>query len=175
MIDFMVIGLPRSGTTWLANWLTTARSFCLHDPLYKVHYTAWDTDSAHLPPRSSYERIGVSCTGIWRWPEWVNQHPAKKLVIVRNVDEVNDSLANIGIDPLESNAAHLLSTIKSPRINYSDIFDIKSAPVIWNHLIGGEFDAARYKQLLEFNVTPNFKTLKTDKLLNSKLYDELYR
>ena len=27
-----VFALPRSGTAWLANWLTTDRSLCLHDP-----------------------------------------------------------------------------------------------------------------------------------------------
>ena len=33
----MVIGLPRSRTTWMANWLTTTDTLCLHDPL--ANYT----------------------------------------------------------------------------------------------------------------------------------------
>ena len=42
MIDFMVIGLPRTGTTWASNWLTTDSTQCYHDPLYHTHYEDWD-------------------------------------------------------------------------------------------------------------------------------------
>ena len=34
MLDFMVVGLPRSGTAWLANWFTTERAMCWHEPLW---------------------------------------------------------------------------------------------------------------------------------------------
>ena len=31
MIDFMVLALPRSGTAWVANLLTTDTSLCIHE------------------------------------------------------------------------------------------------------------------------------------------------
>ena len=31
-LDFAVLALPRSGTTWLANLLTTDTTLCRHDP-----------------------------------------------------------------------------------------------------------------------------------------------
>src|SRR5262245_11295408 len=34
MMPFFVPGLPRSRTAWLANWLTTDTSLCLHDVRY---------------------------------------------------------------------------------------------------------------------------------------------
>lgn len=89
MIDFMVIGLPRSGTAWAANWLTTDTTFCLHDPLAKYHHT-------ELDGLVSDKRLGVACTGLWTQPEWLNAHPAKKVILHRPLEEINRSLKAIG-------------------------------------------------------------------------------
>ena len=37
VIEFMVLSAPRSASTWAANWLTTEKTLCLHDPVLE-HY-----------------------------------------------------------------------------------------------------------------------------------------
>lgn len=169
MIDFMIIGLPRSGTTWAANWLTTDKTFCLHDPLYKLHYSEWDA-----LPKGWYNQLGVSCTGIWRWPEFVNAHPAKKIVVIRDLDEVNNEMEKLGLPECPPDADLMLKDIEAPHVHYTDLFDPKRAPLIWEKLIG-EFGYCplRHAQLCEFNVQPNFQRVEPNREVTRKLYNEL--
>jgi hypothetical protein len=81
VIDFIVVGLPRSGTAWAANWLTTDTTHCIHDPIAKHHHT-------ELDDLSSSKHLGVSCTGLWRFPDWLNKHPAKKVILRRDRAEI---------------------------------------------------------------------------------------
>jgi hypothetical protein len=66
MLDFIVLGLPRSATTWLANWLTTDRSLCLHDPFAKTLPEQWDAGG---------KRLGISCTGAYLMPAAARVQP----------------------------------------------------------------------------------------------------
>ena len=157
-MDFMVIALPRSGTTWAANWLS-----CAHDPLYTAHYTDWDRLHAGS---------GVSCTGIWRWPEWVNAHPARKVILHRDAREVGASLHRI------AKAAALKSTdldaIDGLHVPWTDLFDTDRAEVIWETLRPGErFDSQRHAALTSIKMEPNFATLPVDHALQRRLWSEL--
>ena len=89
MIDFMLLASPRSGTTWAANLLTTDTTLCLHDPLFTHHYS-------ELDGIESNKRLGVSCTGLCLFPEYVNSHQARKVVLHRDLREINRSLDAIG-------------------------------------------------------------------------------
>jgi hypothetical protein len=123
-----------------------------------------------------YNNIGVSCTGIWRWPEFVNEHPANKIVVMRDVDEVNAGLDEIGLPMLEPEAEQMLNNIEAPHIPFEHLFDVKEAEKIWNHLVGPVgFCPLRHAQLCEFLVQPNFMEIKPDKDVTRKLYDELSR
>lgn len=174
MIDFMIIGLPRSGTTWAANWLTAGDVFCVHDPLYKVHYSEWDTNRVHFPHPMLYNNIGVSCTGIWRWPEFVNAHPANKIVVIRDLDEVNREMEKLGFPELPGDADLMLRDIEAPHVPYTDLFDPERAPFIWSKLVGDVgYCPLRHAQLCEFNVQPNFQKIEPDKEVTRKLYNEL--
>ena len=73
MMDFIVTGLPRSGTTWVANWLTTDTTLCIHDPLYKYHLEDLDNIETN-------KKLGISCTAIWRAPEFFVAFYASKLL-----------------------------------------------------------------------------------------------
>lgn len=169
MIDFMIIGLPRSGTTWAANWLTTDKSFCLHDPLYKHHYSDWDVLS-----KGWYDQLGVSCTGIWRWPEFVNAHPARKIVVIRDLEEVNREMEKLGFPELPGDADLMLKDIEAPHVPYTDLFDSERAPLIWAKLLPGvQHCDLRHAQLCELNVQPNFQKIEPDKEVTRKLYNEL--
>lgn len=167
----MIIGLPRSGTTWMANWLTYEDCYCLHDPLNKLHYEDWDTDTKYFPEDSLPLFKGVSCTGIWRWPEWVNAHPAKKLIIERPMVDVKDSLTAKGFEMDLTN--HLsLYDIEGPRIKYNDIFVPDVARNVWEYLIGTRFDDRRYKMLREMHIEPEFKQVYRSSDVAMRLHKE---
>lgn len=169
MIDFMVIGLPRSGTTWLANWLTSADSYCLHDPLNKLHYEDWDNDNMYIPQDNRYR--GVSCTGIWRWPLFLEFHPAKKLIIKRNKKDIVWSLRQKNFD-IDLTGHDRLDEIMGFHVWYEDLFIIEHAKEIWNYLIGTEFDEQRYKMLLEMHVEPEFKKVYRNVNVAKRLHRE---
>lgn len=174
MLDFMIIGLPRSGTTWAANWLTAGDVFCVHDPLYKVHYSEWDTNRVHFPHPMLYNNIGISCTAIWRFPEYVNAHPANKIVVIRDFDEIQSSLGQIGMPYLNDDAPFQLEDIEAPRVQYTDLFDPERAPRIWEKLVGSVgFCPLRHRALCEIHMEPNFDKVQMDFAVTQRLHEEL--
>jgi len=172
MIDFMVIGLPRSGTTWAANWLTTDATHCVHDPLYTTHYKDWDV---LLPHRAPGRSVGVSCTGIWRWPEWLNGHPARKVILHRDVNEVRQSLADIGLPPIERTAAQQLGEIQGLHVPYTDLFDPSRAHVIWSYLTDRPFNIARHREISAIEMQPEFSGLSVGHEVTRRLMEEISR
>lgn len=175
MPDFMIIGLPRSATTWAANWLTSGDVFCMHDPLYKVHYSKWDTDRAHFPHTMDYRSIGVSCTGIWRWPDWCNAQDVPKIVVMREIEAIQQDLDRMGLPSLTREDIETFHKVEGKRVYYRDLFDPGCASEIWEHLVGPGYCAHRHAQLVEFNVQPNFLEVKPDPKVTRQLYDELSR
>jgi hypothetical protein len=150
MMNFIVTGLPRSGTTWVANWLTTDDTLCIHDPLYKYGLDQLDTIQTN-------KRLGISCTGIWRFPEFLKTHPARKLIIHRDIAEINDSLANeMGVPTLSQEEAESLKDIYGMHVLFSDLFNPIVAKEIYEALLEKPFDAERHAYLVELNVQPNF-------------------
>jgi len=157
MIDFMVTGLPRSGTTWAANWLTTDTTLCIHDPLYK--HKLHELDSLQTK-----KRLGISCTGIWQLPDFLNTHPANKLIIHRDLSEVNDSLKNeMGVPTITDDESESLYRIYGIHVNYTDLFDPVVAKDIYEWLLEKPFDAERHAYLVELNIQPNFGKLTFDR------------
>jgi hypothetical protein len=157
MIDFIVTGLPRSGTTWAANWLTTDNTLCIHDPLYKYYFE--DLDAIE-----SNKKLGISCTGLWRTPELLANHPAKKLIIHRSLDEVNDSLAiEMGVNKITEEQAESLKLIDGMHIQFPELFNPLVAKEVYENLLDKPFDAERHAYLVEMNVQPNFNKVTFDR------------
>jgi hypothetical protein len=167
-IDFMVLGGPRSATTWAANWLTTDTTFCLHDPL--LEYTVRQLENMTIPGK----RIGISCTSAMLYPEWINAHPAKKILVYRGVEEINASLKRLGLVELEK-FKHLgrLDAIKGvPMFRYEQLFLPKFARLIAAYL-GVPWDAYRHDLLAQMNVQPNWKTLTVGKDAAAQLIERI--
>lgn len=173
MIDFMVIGLPRSGTTWAANWLTTDTVFCAHDPLYAHHYTDWNKAIALHAYRNGFVKVGVSCTGIWRWPDWVNEQQCPKVILHRDFDEVQDSLTQLDLPRLDDSAQEQLEQCLGFHVPFEDLFDPHLAANIWAHLTDSEFNEFRHSALVDYMVQPKFGALEPDPAVTRRLYDEL--
>lgn len=164
MIEFMLISAPRSASTWAANWLTTDTTLCLHDPLWKHHYSALDEIK-------SDKTIGIACTGIALFTDWVNAHPARKVILHRDLSDVDASLVNIGLTKCGKQWKGVLGKIRGVHMDWRDLFD-KPGP-IYEYLLDKPFDEERHRELVEMNVQPSFSKLSIDRAATSRLIREL--
>lgn len=165
-VSFMVIGLPRSGTTWAANWLTQFSSLCIHDPLYRAHYTEWEYA---LGRNAQGKTLGVSCTGVWRWPDWVNKYKARKLILHRDLGEIETSMSNLNMPSLDLiEAQKNLRQIDGMHVHWLDLFNPDTALHIWKHLITDlPFSRPRHDELTMMKIEPMFTKVPIDKELMS--------
>lgn len=167
MIDFMIISLPRSGSTFLANWLTADGSVCLHDPL--ANYSLPEIEGMDF----GNKKVGIADTSLFLMPKLVNAHPAKKLVVVRDVMDVNNSLRNIGLPEVDPMLAARMNSIEGMRVEFDDIFSLTTAKSAHNYLTGLHFDAHRFNLLTEWNVQPEFRRWTPDASRLRAMIDDL--
>lgn len=163
-IQFMLISAPRSASTWAANWLTTDTTMCLHDPLWKWHYTELDA-----VPCSKV--LGIACTGIALFTDWVNAHPARKVIVHRPLEEVDASLVKIGLGLCGKQWEGVLDKIRGAHVPWTDLF--VRPQYIYEYLLDRPFDAERHAVLREMNVQPAFAKLSIDRSATSRLIREL--
>ena len=164
MIEFMIIAAPRSGTTWAANWLTTDNTLCLHDPLWTRHYSELDSIK-------SLKTVGISCTGIMYFHEFLNKHSARKVILHRDLNEINKSLCDIGLTEMEQKNIDVLSKINGIHRHWTEIFD--SPKKIYEYLLELPFDEERHDQLKEIEMQPHFDGLTIGKETTRKFLEEL--
>lgn len=170
MITFMIIGLPRSGTTWASNLFCTDKTLCFHDPLYKSHYSDWDAEL------KSTLVTGVSCTGIWQWTDWLNKHPARKVILHRDNLEIRKSMLKIGLPEINVEEGLLkLDKIMGLHVPHTDLFNEQECLKIWRYLLHDKipFNAERHKQLLDIEMQPKFSGLSVGKDVTRRLIIEL--
>ncbi len=143
--EFIVLGLPRSGTTWLANWLTTDRSLCLHDPFATALPEHWARDD---------RRFGISCTGAYLMPKWLRAQECPVAVIRRDPADCAASLARMGLS-LSEGLVGALAKVDGRRWRFADLWNENTARYLWAFLLPGiAFDAIRYRQLREMRIEP---------------------
>jgi hypothetical protein len=171
MLKRMVIGLPRSGTTWAANWLTYGGEVCVHDPLYHTHYRGW---------KWAYD--AVSCTGIYQWPEFVAAQTCPVLVLHRPIGEIKASLLEFDTRAggwwLDWDAPDKLRALDAPNIRHMKwdaMFDVCAASEMWRFLhMPSQFDARRHEQLVRMRMEPRDKSpYDADEVLHARLMAEL--
>jgi hypothetical protein len=166
MIAFMLLAAPRSGTTWAANWLTTDTTLCLHDPLYTKHYTELDSFKTE-------KTLGVSCTGLAYFPEWVNKHPSRKIVLHRDISEIERSLEDIGLEMAFPDVNYIinLESIDAIHLPWTDLFD--NPKFIYETLLERPFDAERHALLREIEMQPKFEGLTVGHNVTRRLVSEV--
>lgn len=172
MLDFMIIGLPRSGTTWASNLFLSDSVTCYHDPLYQTHYSEWDKKLQ----RGTSSKVGISCTGIWRWPDWVNEHSSRKVVLHRGQNEIHKSMKDIGLPPIDLDEAEAsLNSIIALHVPFSDLFDPKHCCTIWDYLLDFSipFNYKRHELLTDIEMQPKFSGLSIGKDVTRRLMIEL--
>lgn len=146
MIQFMVIGAPRSGTAWAANWLTTDHFHCLHDPLMHHHWADWDKLEV------GHKALGIACTGVAVVaPHFLKQHPARKVIVHRPISDINRSLTRLRLSMLSVQAwEEALNAVPGMHVNWLDLFE-KPRP-IWEYLTGQPLDEERHRALARLHV-----------------------
>ena len=162
MISFMVLGGPRSATTWAANWLTTDGTMCLHDPL--LEYTRHSLDAMTIPDKE----IGISCTSTLLFPEWFLKHPARKILLYREPEEINRGLEALGLPVLDVPAHNarmvVASNVKISIWGWRSLFERETAREIWKQLLPHRpFDDYRHDLLVSMNVQPHWRRLPVGK------------
>lgn len=144
MIDFMIIALPRSRTTWLSNFLITDKTFCFHDPLAEM-------SSYHeiLNLRTNRQITGIADTGI-AWFD-LSIFPCKKLIIERDLSTVNAEMsAMLGMDIDMSDLSARIASIEGLRVKFEDINE--RLEEIWTYCTRLPYDALRGNYLKNMNV-----------------------
>lgn len=158
MVDFIVLGLPRSGTTWMANWLTTDRSLCLHDPFSHLY-------PEQLDAKRSDKTFGISCTGAYMIPSWLQWQDCPVVVIERDIKEVDEELKQIGLPPVSGSPeiAEYFAKAKGRRFKFEDIWNEVKAREMWAFLLPKiGFDRERYELLSAMHVQPHMDKWKPD-------------
>jgi hypothetical protein len=145
-MDFIVLGLPRSATTWLSVWLTTDRSLCLHDPFAESLPEHWPSDG---------RRFGISCTGAYLFPRWLAQQECPVAIIEREPAACDRSLHRIGL----GDTGPLLNPLRNTegrRCRFADLWNEDEAHDLWAFLLPGvPFDALRYRLLKDIQIQPH--------------------
>jgi hypothetical protein len=143
MIDFMVLALPRSGTAWVANLLTTDTSLCIHEAF--MDHSIDDLDN-----RSYDGMLGIAETSAFTKVDEINQHSAKKLVIERPLNEVNESIAELGFKTMLS--YDLMIQLKGYRIAFKDLFNYDIMAEAYYYLLRKELNQERHRMLCQMNI-----------------------
>lgn len=151
MLEFMVLSAPRSASTWVANWLTTGTTLCLHDPILEHRPEELDAYACD-------RRLGIACTGLPLLPDWVNRHAARKVIVHRDLGEVNNSLESCGLTRLSQRWDGVLDRLHGFHVYYTDLFQAESAAAIADALDIG-FDRVRHAQLVAMHVEPQFERI----------------
>lgn len=153
-VAFMVLGAPRSGTAWCSNWLTTETSLCLHDPLFHHSLDEWDGIPCN-------RRLGVACTGVAMFSGFLKNHPARKVVLHRDLDEVNLSLYQMGLPVLDVSVwTRALNAVDGLHVDWRNLWE--SPRAIWEQLMDAPFDLARHRLLTRLNVQMDFERVRPD-------------
>jgi len=145
MIDFMVLALPRSGTAWAANLLTTDTSLCIHEAF--IDHSINDLD---IRPYDGM--LGIAETSAFIRVDELNLHSAKKLIIDRPFDEINKSIAELGFKAMPSYSADLMIQLKGYRIAFKDLFNYDIMAEAYYYLLRKELNQERHRMLCQMNI-----------------------
>lgn len=154
-IDYLILTLPRSGSAWLANFLSHGPSLCLHEPLADVR------DLRDLQrPAGWAGLLGVIDSGAWMQ---MDRLPAvgRIFALERSHREVARSLRRLELAPDVDFEAFDRVTAGLPKFQYESLFDVEYLEQLWMMVVGAEhpFDAARAKQLVGMRVTVDLSQL----------------
>lgn len=157
---FFIAGLPRSRTAWLSVLCTTDRTVCYHEPTALMQ----SLDSLdQIYDSRYYSHVGVSDSGLGFFAEEILKRWAPRTLIVeRNVREVEQSLAQLGL-PVTNYCDLLLEHLRHVKahplvmwVPFEALSEERTVERIFWHLLPGvAFDEARFDLLERMVIEPN--------------------
>ena len=154
-MDYLITGLPRSRTAWLANYLTVGSSFCYHEGLKNC----FDIGDLRMMKKAPYTGNSDS-SAVFFVDEMKNLFPHMKIVIIdRNYQDVLNSLKDEYSGPYTN---YLVSATKTSKkyveknydhmlVKYKDIND-RLDEIAAYCIPDQEITEERKKMLLELKV-----------------------
>jgi len=144
-MSFFVLGLARSRTAWLANFLTTGDHFC--------HHEGMNGCSSVEQYKKKIGNDGDSCTGLMLF-DMNTLFPDSPMVIIERDPSVSIEFCYKTYGYYDPESMHYLKKqldeVEGLRIEYDDI-NVR-LPEIWGHLIGDGYDQRRADMLIKLNV-----------------------
>lgn len=152
MTPYLVTGLPRSRTAWMAEWLPN----CVHEPVI-------DLDAIDDLRGVYAKHQGVSDSGLGFWLDWIlREIKPRTLIIERDIAEVERSLAELCPQMPATNLCQLLRAELDKHKAHPLVmvvpFHALSHPItmrkVWWHLTGNHnpFDEGRYDRMNKMNI-----------------------
>ncbi len=146
MSNFLILGLPRSRTAWLANFMTTQNIFCSHEGLNGC--------TSLTQYRNKFKKnSGDSNTGLALFDFEILFEGFKRIIIDRDIDEaVKFSIDSYGCDTTSTmlNLKQRLDNLDGLHVHFDDIND--RLEEIWNYLTDQQFNESRADMLIDFDV-----------------------
>ncbi len=151
-LDFLILSTPRSGSAWLANFLTHGDCFCYHEPMAGGPISRLDRQAPIT---------GAIDTAAWMWPEQLPRVP-KLYALTREPRRVSRSLRSLYLpdDPdfeLFREVTRDLITFEFERL-----FNLDYLEGVWRTVVGPpSFHVERARQLIPTNVQRDLVDLAT--------------
>lgn len=150
MIPFVVLGLPRSNTYWLSQFLSTPGRDCEHDPSRR-----WRSRAEIAPYFGRRGAAAVDTALGLIWPE-VAVRGVRVVVIHRPVVEVRRSLEELGIDSSGmADYARRLWQIDGLHFNVSDLDEQYKAAQLYEFCLDQPCDRERWKRMRRLRLECN--------------------
>ena len=165
MRPFFITALPRSGTTFLANFFTHAGVFCWHEGL--LNCSDMDIYRQRMTLRD-YIMVGDSDSGLVHVHKQVREAfpDALWIGIDRPPEQVRDSLLACGGYPGPVGFAEMIANHGtalrgcSQVIPFDTLFLTETLRNLWHDVTGLRFDARRAEMLADMRVMPNMDRYK---------------
>lgn len=159
MRTFFVLAMPRSGTAWLANFLTWGDAHCFHESSFGCESLG---DLEHAFRRTERSVVGSCDTAaiMFYRPLQTRFPESKFLFIVRDKEEVRASLnkagfETTGVDMMGDMLSEAIrdTNLHSAAVPFHSLFSQCGMREIWDWLeIPGAFPWQRFEMLREMNV-----------------------
>lgn len=108
--------------------------------------------------------------------DWLNAHPARKVLLHRDGAAIADSMRQIGLPELDLlDAQNKLESVMGLHVPHTDLFDPRKCCDLWDYLLDGRvpFNWARHKLLVDIEMQPKFSGLTVGKHVTRRLMIEL--
>jgi hypothetical protein len=131
-MKILIYAMPRSGSAWLANFLTHDGMVFHHEPL------------GRMLVKEVNQLEAVVDTGAYLFP---SLKADRCFSLVRNVVDCNRSLVKLGLPPIAE-----YQGIAGLTFFYERLFDVGYLAELWQEVRGPGFDKERAEVLIDLNV-----------------------